>query len=149
MPISADLIQKLRTETGVSVMACKRALERAEGDLAKALEYLKEEGALLASKKSSRETKAGIISSYVHGGKIGVLVELKCETDFVARNPEFQNFAREIAMQIAAVNPVDLSELLESLYIRKSDVKVSEWLREMIQKFGENIEIARFYRLEL
>ncbi len=149
MTISRDAIQSLRDKTGVSVMACKRALERAAGDSEKALEYLKEENAALASQKNKRETKAGIIQSYVHGGKIGVLVELRCETDFVARNPEFQNFARELAMQIAASAPQTVQELLVQPYIKNLEIKVSDYLKEAIGKFGENIEISRFARLEL
>src|SRR3989338_6936381 len=131
---SKEKIQELREKSGVSVMACKKALEDAGGDLEKAFSLLKE----------GRETKTGIIQSYVHGGKIGVLVELKCETDFVARNPEFQNFAKEIAMQIAATAPENISGLLTEAYIRNSSQTVADYLNEMIGKFGEKIEI--FFR---
>ena len=147
--ISKDIIQSLREQTGVSVMACKRALEKAEGDIEKALSYLKEENAAAASKKSSRETKSGIIQSYVHGGKIGVLVELKCETDFVARNPEFQEVAKEIAMQVAASDPQNVEELLAGPYIRDSSKIAEDFLKEAVGKFGEKIEISRFIRFEL
>ena len=147
--ISKDIIQSLREQTGVSVMACKRALEKAEGDIEKALSYLKEENAVTASKKSSRETKSGIIQSYVHGGKIGVLVELKCETDFVARNPEFQEVAKEIAMQVAASDPQNVEELLAGPYIRDSSKIAEDFLKEAVGKFGEKIEISRFIRFEL
>ena len=147
--ISKDIIQSLREQTGVSVMACKRALEKAEGDIKKALSYLKEENAVTASKKSSRETKSGIIQSYVHGGKIGVLVELKCETDFVARNPEFQEVAKEIAMQVAASDPQNVEELLAGPYIRDSSKIAEDFLKEAVGKFGEKIEISRFIRFEL
>src|SRR3990167_5603672 len=120
MSASKEKIQELREKTGVSVMACKKALEDAGGDFEKALSLLKEVSATLALKKEGRETKTGIIQSYVHGGKIGVLVELKCETDFVARNPEFQEVAKEIAMQVAASDPQNVEELLAGPYIRDS-----------------------------
>ncbi|MEK9166317.1 MAG: translation elongation factor Ts [Patescibacteria group bacterium] len=147
--ITKEQIQELRDKTGVSVMACKRALEKAEGDVNRAMEFLKEEGVLLASKKAERETKMGTIVSYVHGGRIGALVEIKCETDFVARNPDFQNFARELAMQVAASSPEDLKGLLEGPYIKNPGQSVGDIVKEAIQKFGENIEVSRFSRLEL
>lgn len=147
--VSKELIQELREKTGVSVMAVKKAIEKAEGDIEKALEFLKEESGILASKKSERETKSGIIQSYIHAGKIGVLAEIRCETDFVARNPEFQNFAKEIAMQIAASNPEDVESLLKEIYIRDPSITVGDFLKKAVSKFGENIEISRFSRLEL
>ncbi len=147
--ISKEAIQELRFRTGVSVMAVKKALEEAGGDTQRALELLKGEATAMAYKKAQRQTKAGIIQSYVHGGKIGVLVELRAETDFVAKNPEFQNFGREIAMQIAASDPADVAELLKTDYIRNPAVTVSDFLKGAIGKFGENIEISRFARLEL
>lgn len=147
--ISKEEIQELRSRTGVSVMAVKKALEETGGDAERALELLKGETTEVASKKAQRQTKAGIIQSYVHGGKIGVLVELRAETDFVAKNLEFQNFGREIAMQIAASDPADVAELLKTDYIRNPAVTVSDFLKEAIVKFGENIEISRFARLEL
>lgn len=147
--ISKEKIRELRAKTGVSVMTCKQALERARGDFDKALEYLKEANAVLASKKSERSTKAGIIEGYVHADRIGVLVELKCETDFVARSPEFKALAHELAMQIAASAPGDVAELLSQPFIRKLDISVADFLKEAVGKFGENIEISRFSRLEL
>ena len=150
MQISIETIQELREKTGVSVMVCKRALERAKGDSKKALEILKEENTALASKKSSRETKAGLVQSYVHAGRIGVLVELKCETDFVSRSPDFQNFARDIAMQIASSGVAgSTGELLGAPYIKNLSLTVGDYLKEAIAKFGEKIEISRFYRMEL
>lgn len=149
MKVSRDKIQELRDKTGVPVMTAKRALEKAGGDFGKAMEYLKDEAGLLASRKSSRETKAGVIQSYVHAGKIGVLVELRSETDFVAKNPEFQNLAKEICMQLAAVPAESVSELLAQLYIRDAGITVGDWLKTAVGKFGEKIEISRFARLEL
>lgn len=144
-----DVIQKLREKTGVSVMAVKRALDKAGGDVKKAEDLLKEETAIIASKKSDRETKAGIVQSYVHGGRIGVLVKIMCETDFVAKNSDFQDFARGIAMQVAASEAEGVKELLKEAYIRDSSITVSDHVKEAIGKFGENIEISEFSKLEL
>ena len=149
MPITKEQIQELREKTGAAVMAVKRALERAEGDMERAEGFLREEGVVVASKKAGRATKAGIIVSYVHAGRIGALVEVKCETDFVSRNPDFQTFARDLAMQVAASAPENVSELLESPYIKDPARTVGEIVKEAIQKFGENIEVGRFSRLEL
>lgn len=144
-----ETIQELRAKTGVSVMAVKKALDRAKGDIKKAEEYLREESSIIASKKADRETKAGVIQGYVHAGRIGVLVRLKCETDFVAKNPDFQNFSKDIAMQIAASEAQNTEELLREPYIKNTSVSVSDYLKEAIGKFGENIEISEFKKLEL
>ena len=112
--ITHEMVKELREKTGVGIMDCKRALSEAGGDMEKALDLLRKRGLAVAAKKSAREAKEGIIGSYIHGGgKIGVLVEVNCETDFVARNPEFQELVREISMQIAWSNPP---------YIRRDDV---------------------------
>jgi len=112
--ISSDTVRELREKTGVGIMDCKRALAESSGDLEKAIDLLRQKGLASAAKKASRETKEGVISSYIHGaGKIGVLVEVNCETDFVARNSEFQELVKDIAMQIAASNP---------LWVRREDV---------------------------
>lgn len=147
--LSKDLIQELRAKTGVSVMTIKKAVDKAGGDVKKALEFLKEEASIIASKKSQRETKAGIIQSYVHAGRIGVLVKLRCETDFVAKNEEFQSLAREIAMQIASSEAEDVRSLMKEQYIRNPSLTISQYLKEAIGKFGENIEISAFQKLEL
>jgi elongation factor Ts len=111
MSISADLVKKLREMTGAGFMECKSALEEAKGDLEAAVVILRKKGLTAAAKKGGRETKEGLIGSYVHtGGRIGVLVELNCETDFVARNSEFQTLARDIAMHIAASDPRFISK---------------------------------------
>ena len=149
MVVSKDQIQELRERTGAAVMACKRALEKAGGNFEGALEHLKDEAVSLASEKQSRETKSGVIQGYVHGGRIGVLVELRSETDFVARNPEFQSLAKEIALQLAASSARNVSELLAEPYIRNPVITVGDFLKEAVGKFGENIEISRFSRLEL
>ena len=130
-------------------MAIKKALDKTGGDTKKALEFLKDEASIVAAKKSDRETKAGIIQSYIHSGRIGVLVKLRCETDFVAKNEEFQTLAREIAMQIASSEAEDVRSLMNEQYIRNPSLSVSQYLKEAIGKFGENIEIAAFQKLEL
>ncbi len=106
MGIPASLVKELRERTGIGMMDCKRALEETEGDIDRAIEHLRKQGLAAASRKAGRETSEGIIASYIHSnGKIGVLVELKCETDFVARNEEFQALGRDLCMQVAAARP--------------------------------------------
>jgi len=111
MEITAKDVMELRQKTGVGMMECKKALQEADGDSEKAARILREKGIALAAKRSERETNNGFIASYVHpGARLAVMVELNCETDFVARNEDFQKFARNLAMHIAATNPVSISE---------------------------------------
>lgn len=109
MEITTESIKELRDSTGVSVMQCKKALQEAAGDLAKAMVILKKHSAASAEKKADRSLGAGTIGSYIHDGGIGAMVLLSCETDFVAKNPEFEALARELAMQVAATNPTYLN----------------------------------------
>lgn len=114
MEVSLEMIKELREKTGAGVMEVKRALQEANGDMEKAITVLREKGLVKAAKKASRITKEGIIESYIHtGSKLGVLVEINCETDFVARTDEFKNLAKDICLQVAGMNP---------LYIRKEDI---------------------------
>ena len=107
MTISAEMVRELRSKSGVGIMECKNALKETEGDMEKAIEYLRKKGLSSAVKKQGRVASEGIVGSYIHaGGKIGVLVEVNCETDFVAKTPEFQQLVQDIAMQIAASNPL-------------------------------------------
>jgi len=147
--ITAKQIKKLRELTEVSVMACKKALEQAEGDIEKAISILRKRGAEIAKKKAERTTGAGVIEAYVHNNQLGVLVEVRSETDFVARNEEFRTFAHNIAMHIAASNPTDVKELLGQAYIKDPEITIEDYLKQMIQKFGENIKIIRFFRCSL
>src|SRR3989344_6243755 len=111
--ITTEQIKQLREETGLSIMQCQKALEQAGGDRTKAIELLKEKGAEIASKKGDRTLGSGVVASYIHAGdSVGAMIELLCETDFVAKNPEFKSTARDIAMHIAAMNPNDVGELL-------------------------------------
>jgi elongation factor Ts len=114
MEISADLVKKLREKTGVGLMDCKEALKAAEGNMEKAVDYLREKGLAKIQKRSGRATTEGTIVSYIHtGGKVGAVAEVNCESDFVARTPDFQAFAKDIVMQITAANPV---------YVRREDI---------------------------
>lgn len=110
MKITAKEIAELRSKTGLPMMECKKALVEADGDEAKALEVLKKRGAIKAASKSERETKSGLIDCYIHGGKIGVMVEVLVETDFVAKNEEFKTFVHDVALHIAATNPAYLNQ---------------------------------------
>ena len=110
---------------------------------------MKKKGIEKAAKKSERETHQGRVFSYVHGGKIGVLVSLLCETDFVAKNPEFKAVAYDIAMHVAAMNPTDVGELLDQPFIKDSSKKIGDLVNGAVQKFGERTEIGRFVRLAI
>ena len=148
--INLEEIKKLRDETGVSVIQCKKALEEADGDFAKAKEILAKIAAKLAQSKSDRDSSEGIIYSYIHTNhKIGVLLELSCETDFVARNEDFVKLAHELSMQIASTNPADLDELLPQDYIRDTSMKVQDLIQSTIGKLGENINVRRFTRYQV
>lgn len=147
---STETLKKLRDETNVSVMSCKKALDQSGGDLDMAREILRRESDALAIKKSARVTKAGVIDSYIHSNKkIGALVELRSETDFVANTAEFQKLAHDIAMQIAATSPQSVDELLCGESIKNPGANIGGIIKEAIQKFGEKIEIARFEKFSL
>jgi elongation factor Ts len=147
---TAQDVQRLRAQTGAGVMECKRALEDAKGDFEKAKGLIRERGLAKAQKKSDREAREGIVEAYIHaGGKIGALVELSSETDFVARNPEFKGLAREIAMQVAAMDPKDVSELLDQTYIRDATKTIGELVTTVAATTGENVRVRRFTRFQL
>jgi len=148
--ISLSVLKKLRALSGAGVMACRRALEEAGGDIKKAQAILKKESAALAEKKAARETKEGIIAAYIHaGGKVAAVVVLSCETDFVARTDDFKKLAYELAMQVAAMNPENVEALLEEDYIRNPRLKVADLIKEVVGKTGENIKIKEFSRFEV
>ncbi len=150
MAIDVNLIKQLREETQASIADCRKALEESEGDYKKAQEWLRKRGAEIAEKKKERETAEGVVESYVHGnGKIGVIVSVLCETDFVARTDEFKKLAHEIAMQISAMNPKDVDALLAQEYIRDSKLTINDLIKEAIGKIGENIKVREFSRIEL
>jgi elongation factor Ts len=148
--ITTEDIKKLRELTGISVMQCKKALEEAEGDMEKAQAILREQSAKAASKKADRELGAGVVRSYIHGNNtIGVLIELNCETDFVANNDEFIALADGIAMHIAAMNPEDKEALLSEPFVKNPDLTISQLVEGAVQKIGERIEVGRFSRFSL
>ena len=165
LSISIDDIKTLRQLTGAGVMDCKRALGEAQGDLEKAREILKKLGLATATKKAERETREGIIHSYVHSGnRLGALVEINCESDFVARTPEVRELAHNLAMQVAAMAPRYISQeeivegedhppqevcLLEQPYIKDPTRTVKELVQEVIARVQENIRVRRFARFAL
>lgn len=150
MKFSIELLKKLRQDSQAGVADCRKALEDAKGDFELAKKLLVERGLEKATKKEGNETSEGIIASYVHAnGKVGVLVELNCQTDFVARTDEFKNLAHEITLQIAAMNPKNVEELLKSDYIRDTKLSMQALIKLSIAKLGENITVAKFTRMTL
>ena len=143
-------VQRLREESGAGVMDCKRALEKAAGDFAKAKAILEQQGFERHATKSDRATGQGIVEAYVHaGGLRGALVELQSETDFVARSPEFKQLAKELAMQVAGMGTEDVDELLGQDYIRDPSKRVRDLVTTLGAKTGENIRVGRvaFFRV--
>ncbi|MBU1102363.1 translation elongation factor Ts [Patescibacteria group bacterium] len=148
--ISAEAVKNLRAKTGASIIECKKALEEAEGEEQKALEILGRRGAAMAEKKAERQIKAGLVDSYIHtNGKIGVLLELGCETDFVARNENFKNLAHELCLQISATNPQNVEELLAQPFVKNPEQTAQDLTNEAVGKLGENIKVIKFVRFEI
>lgn len=163
---TAEDVKALRDQTGAGVMDCKRALEEAGGDIHKAITILRDKGIAGADKKAHRETSQGLVESYIHaGGRIGVIVEVNCETDFVARTDTFKKLAHDIAMQVAAMpgtlavaedelpdgadGSVEETVLLKQPFIREPSKSIEQLVKEGIAQTGENIRIRRFARFEL
>ncbi len=154
MTVSAQDIKQLRDATGVSMMQCREALIEAGGDMEKALAHLREKSASIASKKSDRDLGSGTVQAYIHGhGAVGSLVELLCETDFVARNEEFQQLAKDIAMQIAATDDEILAGgadmLLAQPAIKNPDQTIGDLIKSAVQKFGERTELGKFVKYSI
>ena len=176
MAISANQVKELREKSGAGIMECKRALEETSGDLAKAAALLRQQGLAKADKKSGRSASEGLIEPYIHGGgRIGVLVEVNCETDFVARTPDFKDLAHDLAMQVAATSPRYLDAdavpqaaeaaleqefgsreawvaavcLLDQPFIKDPKLTIRDLVRDRIAKLGENIVVRRFARFEV
>ena len=162
--VTTDQIKQLRELTGAGVMDCKRALEEANGDVDEAKKVLQRMGIERVDKRAGREASQGVVEAYVHQGRVGALVELNCETDFVARTDDFRNLAREIAMQIASMNPRYVSKdevpadadgdakelaLLEQAYIRDASRTIGQLVTEVSAKTGEKVAVRRFARFEL
>ena len=165
MEISIEMIKELRGQCGAGIMECRNALLEVDGNIEKALQILKEKGLLKAEKKAERATTQGLIEAYIHtGGRIGALVEVNCETDFVTRTDEFKDLAHDLAMQVAALSPQFITKeeipegtdvepqaacLLLQPYIRDPGKIVRDVIVETIAKVGENIKVSRFARFEL
>ena len=193
MVITSEAVKQLRERTGIGMMKCKEALEATGGDFEKAVEYLRKKGLATADKRAGRTTNEGAIASYIHSNvKIGVLVEVKCESDFVARNDEFRQLCRDLCMQVAATKPIGISKddvppaivekereiyreqvkgkppevtekiiegklqaffkercLLEQPFVKDPKTTVSDLVKSLVAKLGENITVGRFVRLEL
>ena len=193
--ISAEMVKKLRAQSGAGIMDCKEALKETGGDMEKASDFLRKKGLATAKKRADREASEGVVQSYIHlGGKIGVLVEINCETDFVAKTDDFKEFAKNIAMHIAASTPLGILPedvpadvvnrekeifkaqatemgkpenmlekiiegkmnkfykencLMNQMYVRNTDLTISDVLNDMIAKTGEKITIRRFARFQI
>ena len=165
MEVSVELIKALRDRTGAGIMDCKRALQQADGDLDQAQDILREQGIIFAAKKASRATNEGLVESYIHqGGRVGAIVEVNCETDFVARTADFKSLAHDVAMQVAAMSPLyldsaDIPEgedvepqeacLLQQPFIKDPTRTVQDRLNDEVGKLGENVRVRRFTRFSL
>lgn len=164
MEIPATAVKELREKTGAGIMDCRRALEEAEGNMARATELLREKGLARAGKVAGRVANQGIIDTYIHaGGRIGAMVELNCETDFVARTDQFRTLAHDIAMQVAATSPryltadeaqaagveSDETALLDQPFIKDPRKSISDLVKEAIAVLRENIVVRRFTRFEV
>ena len=165
MAVTAELVRTLRDQTGAGILACKEALEASQGDLEEATQALRLKGFAQAAKRSDRTTNQGLIEAYIHaGGRLGALVELGCETDFVARTSEFKELAHDIAMQVVAMAPDYLNEadmeegdtrpvaqvsLLQQPFIKDNSSAVGEVVQVLAAKVGENVRVLRFTRLAM
>jgi elongation factor Ts len=163
--IGTDLIRELRERTGAGIMDCKRALEEHGGDVDKAEETLREKGIAKVGSKAGRATSEGLVEAYIHaGGRIAAMVEINCETDFVARTPEFQELAHNVAMQVAAMAPRYLNKdelppdseaspqeacLLEQPFIKDPSRSVNDLVVDVAARVGENVQVRRFERFSL
>jgi len=149
MAVTMDQIKKLREKTQAGVMEAKKALEESDGDMKKAEAWIIQHGLQKAEKKADRETKQGTLGVYVHhDGMRGAIVQLLCETDFVARTDEFKHLARELAMQITSMNPENKEDFLKQAYIRDAKMTISELIKQVSAKTGENVQLGDYSRLE-
>ena len=147
--VTAELVKQLREKTGAGMMDCKKVLTETDGDMEKAAELLRERGIAKAAKKSDRIAAEGLVAAYVTADKkVGAIVEVNAETDFVAKNAEFKSFVDDIACQVAEKNPANVEELLEQKYIKDESKTVKEVLTNKIATIGENMTIRRFVRFE-
>jgi elongation factor Ts len=146
--VTAQAVQKLREMTSAGVMDCRKALIEANGDVDAAVKIIHEKGLAKVEKRADRETGAGLVESYVHNERIGVLLHLSAETDFVVRSEPFRALAHDLAMHIAAAAPKDVEELLAQPYIKDESRTIKDVIGEVIAKVGENVAVGEFYRVE-
>lgn len=149
MAVDIAQVKRLKDLTGVGLTDAKAALEAAGGDFDKALAAMRKKGLTKAEKRGEREARAGLIGSYNHDGRIGVSVEVNCETDFVARNKIFVDLVKDLAMHIAASEPADVKELLEQPFVKNPDQTVEEYVKDHAARLGENVVVRRFSRMAL
>lgn len=149
MAIDIDQIKRLKDLTGVGLTDAKKALEESKGDFDKALAAMRKKGLTKAEKRGEREARAGLIGTYNHDGRIGVLVEVNCETDFVARGELFGALVKDVAMHIAASEPADVTELLAQPFVKTPDITVADHVKQQAALMNENVVIRRFSRLAL
>ena len=147
--IKIEDIKKLKELSGAGLTDAKVALVEAKGDFDKALEVMRKKGLTKAEKRGDRETREGLIDAYVHDGRIGALVEVNCETSFVAKTDEFKDLAHKLAMQVASMDPRDVNELMGQQYILDDGKTVEMFVKDAIAKTGENITVKQFKRIEL
>jgi elongation factor Ts len=149
MAIDIAQVKRLKDLTGVGLTDAKAALEEANGDFDKALAAMRKKGLTKAEKRGEREARAGLVGTYNHDGRIGVLVEVNCETDFVARNDIFKELVKDLAMHIAASDPVDVDELLDQPFVKDPGQTVGAYVKDHAARLGENVVVRRFSRIAL
>lgn len=142
-------LQRLRETTGAGIMECKKALDESKGDFDGAMAIIHERGLAKMEKRADRDAGAGLIVSYVHNSRIGVLLDIRAETDFVVRSEPFQKLAHDLAMHISAMDPQDVAELIAQPYVRDESKTVSDIIADVIGKVGENIKVHAFSRLHV
>src|SRR3990167_2316871 len=148
--VTAEQIRHLKEETGAPVIRAKSVLEEVGGDMKKASDILRKEGFEKAAKREGRQTSQGVLETYVHhSGKVASVIELLCETDFVARNELFRELAHSLALQVASMEAKDANELVKQEYVKDTSKKIEDLVKEVIAKTGENIRIGRIFRVEL
>ncbi|MDP2637210.1 MAG: translation elongation factor Ts [bacterium] len=150
MAVTLEQIKELREETNLPISDCKKALEEAKGNLEEARKLLESRGVQIAEKKRAREVGEGLIETYLHpNGKVGALLDIRCETDFVAKSEDFRNLCHELALQVASMNPDTVEELIQQPYIRDPGKTVKDIITGTVAKLGENIIVKRFSRFEI
>lgn len=149
MGIDIAEVKRLKDLTGVGLTDAKKALEEAKGDFDKALAAMRKKGLTKAEKRGEREARAGVVGTYNHDGRIGVLVEVNCETDFVARNEIFTSLVKDLTLHIAASEPRDVAELLKQPFVKNPDITVADLVKDHAARLGENVVVRRFNRIAL